>query len=157
MSKLSLHAVDQMYKNNSEDPILLLLELNFPDNTNYYLVNNTEDITSNGQLYSAFPFVFTMPDDDVDAPPQITITLSNVGLDFIDSFRGNIQNVTGRLKVVFASFPDFAEIDIQNMELKKISYDAKFINASFGYEDILTIKVPSETYNPTDFPGLYNV
>lgn len=157
MSKLSLHAVDQMYKNNSEDPILMLLKLTFPDNTVYRLVNNTEDITSNGEIYTAFPFNFTMPDEDSNSEPELNISLSNIGLDLIDSFRSNIQDVTGSLNVVFASFPDFSEITVDNLDLKSITYNEKTIDMVMGYSDILSTKIPSYSYTPSDFPGLYSV
>lgn len=157
MSKLSLHAVDQLYRSNSEDPILLLLELHFPNNDAYYLVNNTEDIISNGQTYTAFPFNFSLPNDDTDSPPELTISLSNVGLELIDSFRSNIQDITGSIKIVFASFPDFVELEITTLEVKSMSFDKSFINLNLGYEDILTVSIPSESYTPTEFPGLYSV
>jgi hypothetical protein len=146
-----------MYKSNAEDPILLLLHLSFPDPIDYYLVNNTEDITSNGQLYTAFPFSFTLPNDDVDSEPQLNITLSNVGLDLKDSFRSNTQDVLADIKVVFASVPDFSEITINSLQVRSISYSAKSINITLKYDDILNTTVPSATYNPSDFPGVFNV
>lgn len=157
MSKLSLHAVDQMYQSNSDDPILLLLDFQFPNNDSYYLVNNSEDIVHNSQTYTAFPFTFILPDDSEDSQPDLTISLSNIGLELIESFRSNIQDVTGSIKVVFASFPDFAELEINGLKIKSINYDKSFINVSIGYEDILTVSIPSESYTPTEFPGLYSV
>ena len=56
MGKVSLHAIDQLYKTHSEDPLLMLLTLKFPGDNNFYYVNNNEDITSNSQLYTAMPF-----------------------------------------------------------------------------------------------------
>lgn len=156
MSKLSLHAVDQMYRNNSEDPVLMLLELTFPNSTTYYYVNNTEDITSNGQVYTAFPFAFTLPNEEIETEPELSITLSNVGLDLIDDFRSNVQDITAKVKVVFASVPDFVEIGIDSLEVKSISYNEATISVMLGYQDILNTKIPSYSYTPVDFPGLYN-
>lgn len=157
MSKLSLHAVDQMYRSNSEDPVLLLLHLTFPDASEYFFVNNTEDITSNGQLYTAFPFTFTLPDDNVDSSPELNITISNVGLELVDSLRQNTENVVATINVVFASVPDFSEITIDALKLRGMTNDVKFVSLTLGYDDILNTTVPSHSYTPTDFPGLYSV
>ena len=157
MSKLSLHAVDQMYRSSSEDPVLMLLHLTFPDASEYFYVNNREDIISNGQTYTAFPFDFVLPDDNPDSEPELNITISNVGLELIDSFRGNTQDITAEINMVFASFPDFSEISITDLVVRNISYDARAINITLAYEDILNTTIPSSIYSPTDFPGLYSV
>lgn len=157
MAKVSLHALDQLYKTHSEDPLLMLLEMNFPGDVNYYFVNNNEDITSNGQLYIALPFQFTLPSDNDEEIPELNITISNIGLELIDSLSVNTSGIRLQIKLIFASVPDFVELNIDNMILKAISYDQSFVNLSIGYEDILNIKIPSQTYNAVDFPGLLDV
>lgn len=157
MSKLSLHAIDQIYKSNSNDPILILLQLIFPNNNKFYFVNNTENITSNGQLYTAFPFSFSLPNDSDEEIPELKITISNVGLDLVDDFTTNTSNILAEVNIVFASMPDFAEISVKNLIVKKVSQSAKFVDIFLGYDDILNFKIPSYTYSAKDFPGLLNV
>lgn len=157
MSKLSLHAVDQLYKSNSEDPVLLLLTFNFPNSDVYRFVNNSESIVSNGNTFTSFPFVYTLPNDDTQSLPELRVSIPNVGLDLIDSFRQNTQDVKASINVVFASAPDFSEISINNLEVKQISYDASFINIDLGYQDTLSTKIPSYSYTPKDYPGVFDV
>lgn len=157
MSNLSLHAVDQLYKSASEDPLLMLLEINFPDTTDFFFVNNTENITSNGQVFSAMPFQFTLPSDTDQEVPELSITISNVGLELIDQLSSSTENVTGNVKIVFASVPDFVELTVDDMILKSINYDAKFITMTLGFDDILNIKIPHQTYSAVDYPGLLSV
>ena len=157
MSKVSLHAIDQMYRRTSEDPLLMLMSLVFPDLTEYHFVNNTEDITSNGQLYTALPFSFVLPTDSDEEVPELSITISNVGLELIDSFSSNTESISANIQVVFASIPDFVELTVSNMKVKRINYDPKFININLGYDDILNIQIPSHTYSAKDFPGLFGV
>ena len=157
MASLSLHAVDQLYRSESEDPILMLLNLNFPNGNSFYYVNNTEDLTSNGQLYTAFPFQFNLPNDTTDSVPELNITIDNIGLELIDDFSQNTDSISCTIDLVFASNPDFSELKINNLIVKNISYNKSLISINLGYEDILNLQVPSDTYNPVDFPGIFNV
>lgn len=157
MSKLSLHAVDQLYRSSSEDPLLMLLELNFPGNNNFFFVNNTEDITSNGQLFTAMPFQFTLPSDTDQEVPELALTLSNVGLELIENLSSSTEDITANIKIVFASVPDFVELPLDGMILKSINYDSKFITMNLGFDDILNIKIPYQTYSAVDYPGLLSV
>lgn len=157
MANLSLHAIDQMYRSESEDPALMLLTLNFPNGSNFYFVNNTEDITSNGQLFTAFPFVFVLPEDTTDTVPELTIVVDNIGLELIDDLRQNSSNVTCRVDVIFASNPDFSELTINELIVKNVSYTKENITMSVGYDDILNTAIPSDKYTPIDFPGIFSV
>lgn len=157
-NKISLHAIDQIYQSNSSDPLLMLFEITFPTGpTTYYYVNNTEDVTSNGILYTAFPFEFILPDDSLNSEPEISIRLSNVGLELISDFRVNTESITAKVSLVFASAPDISELNITNLIIKGIAYNQTVIDVMMGYEDILNIKIPSYTYSATDFPGLLSV
>ena len=157
MANLSLHAIDQMYQQESSDPILMLLKIDFPNGNSFYYVNNTQNITSNGQEYSAFPFQFNLPNDEVDSVPELSITLDNIGLELINDFSQNTDSINCEINLVFASNPDYSELKISNLVVKNISYDKSFININLGYDDILNLQVPSDTYNPIDFPGIFNV
>lgn len=157
MGKVSLHAIDQLYKTHSEDPLLLLLTLKFPGNNNYYYVNNNEDITSNGQLFTAMPFNFTLPSDTDEEIPELSITISNIGLELIDVLSNNTSEIYADVHLVFASVPNFIELPVEDLLLKGIVYDQSFITMSFGFDDILNIKIPSQTYSAVDFPGLLSV
>jgi len=157
VSKVSLHAIDQMYSSHSADPMLMLLKITFPNTNTFHYVNNTEDITSNGQLYTAFPFKFTLPSDTDEEVPILQITISNIGLDLIDDLSVSTSDVIADIDIVFASVPDFVEINLSAMILKGIVYDDKFITMSLGYDDILNVQVPSYTYSAKDYPGLLSV
>lgn len=155
--QLSLNAIDQFYAATSTDPVLLLLKITFPSATVHHLVNNTESITSNGQEYTAFPFNYTWPTDSEDQIPQMNVVLSNVGLDLISDLRSHTDGITAEIRLIFASNPDFYELEILDLELTRISGDAMSITATFTYVDILNTAIPSYSYTPTDFPGMFNV
>ena len=156
MSNVSLHAIDQFYRSESEDPALLLLTIDFPNSNSFYFVNNTENIVSNGQEFTAFPFNFTLPDDETDAIPELNISLDNIGLDLIDDFSSVTDSIRCKINLVFASNPDFSELEIKNLIIKNIVYNKFTINITVSYEDILNTQIPSNTYNAVDFPGIFN-
>lgn len=157
MSNLSNTAIEQIYRSESTDPALLLLTLMFPNNNTFYYVNNTEDITSNGQVFTAFPFNFTLPSDDPETQPNLSIILDNVGLELIDDFSSNTDSINAKVELVFASNPDFVEVTIENLIVKTIGYNKYQITINLGYEDIFNTSIPSNTYNAKDFPGLFGV
>ncbi|MBW1803819.1 MAG: DUF1833 family protein, partial [Deltaproteobacteria bacterium] len=56
-----------------QDALLWILE--FTDHngaTVLRAVNNLEDVTSNGNLYTAFPFELTLPPDDGQRPQSLS-------------------------------------------------------------------------------------
>ena len=53
-NELSAELKKQIFAQESEDPFLTLVTLS-GDGFTYRLVNNTKDIVSNGQIFSAFP------------------------------------------------------------------------------------------------------
>lgn len=154
--KVSLHAIDQMYQRTSDDPLLMLLSLKFPDLTEYHFVNNTENITSNGQEYTALPFSFSLPTDSDEEIPELSVTISNVGLELVDSLSSATGIVSSNIYVVFASVPDIAEISVEQMVLKRITSNPKQITLRLGFDDILNTKIPSQTYSARNYPGLLN-
>ena len=58
---------------------LVLLQINIPSMQPEYIVNNTENITWNGNEYISFPFTYGDIDEStVASVPQVTLTMSNV-------------------------------------------------------------------------------
>jgi hypothetical protein len=148
--------VEAVVSQNTDQVFLFLLTLNHTDLTNPILVvNNTENITSNGNVYTAFPFNLVLPQDDGESLPQVVITLSNVSLEFIDEIRGLNGALDVKLDVILASSPNTIEMSIDGMKTYTISYDAQNIQATCQIEDVLNMSFPNELYLPSNFPGLF--
>lgn len=155
MRSLSPKLLTEINSQESGDPFLWLLEISHSTFSTFYFVANTENIISNGQEYTAFPFsVLLTPEDDNEAP--ITkIEFSNVGLDLITPIRSITSPMEFRLKAILASDPDYIEIDIPDLVSRSVIYDDQRIAFILSYEDLLNTVVPSHIYGPGEFGGLF--
>ena len=68
-----------IYAQETQQVFLLLITIDH-DNlaVPIRVVVNTEDITSRGDLYQAYPVDVELPDDNDDAPPTARLTIDNI-------------------------------------------------------------------------------
>ncbi len=118
-------------------------------------VNNTEDITSNGRVFTAYPFSVTLPDQDPEKPPEVTLVLDNVAQDIIITLRSFSSPLSIDLEVVMASDPDTIEIGPLSLEVMNADWDAGVITCRISYPELLDEPVPFDTYSPALFPGMF--
>ena len=154
--QLSNKLLAELYEQFSDDPLLLLVELSHSSFSTLYLVNNTVDITSRGNSYIAFPMKITMSPDDGQSARNARIVFDNVSLELIDEIRSVTTPIDVKIEAVLASDPDIVEIDIGELKLANISYNAQSISASLVYDDFLNTELTSESYTPTFYPGLFS-
>ena len=85
---ISPTATEAIHKTETEEVFLVLLELSHalivPP---LRLVNNDVDITSNGNLFTAFPFEITLPNDEENIIPQAKLKIDNVDRQIVDVIR----------------------------------------------------------------------
>lgn len=138
--------------------LLWLLEFRDPDN-NIVLraVNNLEDVTSRGNLYTAFPFDLTLPPDDGQRPQSIQLQFANVGQELMELVRAYApgNNPTVKLELVVSDKPDIVEKTVDFMELANVTYDALTITFELASSSIFARKTITATYNQIEFPGLF--
>lgn len=135
---------------------LVLLTLRGKTDT-FYVVNNNEDITSNGQLYSAYPFDITLPPDSLQKQPTVTLTIDNVSKILTDWIRNEFDPPEVAIQVVLASQPDVVEMNLDFLKLIDARWDAKTITGTLQVDDVFNAAFPSigQTYTPPQFPGLF--
>lgn len=139
-----------------EAPIMLM-EIDHPAlSSPVRVVNDTQDITSNGNLYIACPFRYVLPDDFEGQIPKAKISVDNVGRDLMywieTSNGGNGSIVT--FKQIMRSRPDLVEAEIE-MQMQAVSATMKEISAELGYENLLSKPAVSMAYRPENSPGLF--
>lgn len=148
--------IEAVVSQNTDEVFLFLLTLSHANLSGpIRVVNNTENITSNGNVYTAFPFNLVLPQDDGESLPQVVINLNNVTLEFIDEIRGLSGALDVKLEIILASSPNTIEMSIDGMKTYTINYDAQNIQATCQIEDVLNLSFPSELYLPSNFPGLF--
>ena len=153
--ELSNNLIAQLFGQNSDDPFLCLLTLSHASFSTVRLVNNTEDITSRGDVYTAFPFKFTLPVDDGESNREVKLEIDNVGLELINDLRSVVDPIDIKIELILASNPSIVEIAYEDIKLRKISINAQTISGTMTMDDFLNTGLTSEEYTPTNFPGLF--
>jgi hypothetical protein len=146
--------------NSQQIDVAFLWLLTFDDYANatqLRAVNNLEDVTSNGQLFTAFPFELTLPPDDGQRPQSLKLSFPNVGRELMDLVRkydaGNTPKV--RVDLVLSSSPDTIEKTIDFMVVSNVTFNAMSITFELSPSSIFARRTSVGTYNQAEFPGLF--
>lgn len=144
----------EIFSQESGDPFLTLITLEHEDFT-ARLVNNSVDIVSRENTYTAFPMRITLPTDDGETVRDFTIEFDNVSLDLIQNMRSVTTPIGVTIEMVLASLPDVVQMSHEDLLIRSISYNAKTISAKIALDNFLSVAMTSERYNPTNFPGMF--
>lgn len=119
------------------------------------VVNNTVNVTSNGNEFVAYPFEITFPDDDAETVGGATLRIDNVDRQIVQAVRSITSAPAVTLEVVMASAPDTVEAGPFDFSLQGVSYDALAVQGQLVFEDVLNAAIPQHTMTPQTFPGLF--
>ncbi len=135
---------------------LVIIEISHDDISTLRFVNNYTNVTSNGNVYTAYPFSIDRPSDLEDKLPQVTLTIDNVSRSIVDE----IRTLTGApdidISVILASDPDTLEAGPYEMKLRKVDYNELTITGKLSELDVFRETYPGDNYSPTNFPGLFS-
>lgn len=154
--QLTNKVLNELFVQNSDDPLLLLVTVSHASFTTLYLVNNTEDIISNGNTFVAFPMQIQLPPDNAETSRNTQITFDNVSLDLITEMRSVTSPMDVTIQAVLATDPDTVEISFGELKMSDIKYDQQSIRASLILDDFLSTELTSEKYTPSIYPGLFS-
>ena len=119
------------------------------------IVDNTQDIISNGYTYTGFPFKLSLPSEEKDNPRSAKITISNVDRSIIATLRTLTTSPDFSVGVIRAANPDNIEMGWYYFKLKDISYTVESVSGTLVYENKLDYNISSEKFLPQDFPSLH--
>lgn len=157
-NQLSPELLAQLYAAQSEDPFLTLITLSHSSfDQDIRLVNNSENVTSRGNIFKAFPVKIRLPVDDGETAREVAIEFDNVSLDLIKEIRTvtSGDRITVKLEMILASIPDDVQIALEDLFIMNVSYNKYRISARLGLDSFLNTELSSERYNPSNFPGLF--
>lgn len=142
---------------SSEEVPHILLEIHHADLTApVRVINDTDDLASNGNLYIACPFKLILPDDFEGQLPKSQLSVDNIGRDlmyWIEVSNGG-HNSTVRFMQIMRSRPDLIEWEI-TMNLYNIKANFQTVTAELGFENLFSKPAISMSYRPDNSPGLY--
>lgn len=142
---------------SAEESPLILLEIDHPELTQpVRVVNDMTDVTSNGDIYIAFPFRCVLPDDFENQLPKARLSIDNVSRDlmFWIETTGGGQGSTATFKQIMRSNPNLIEWQIQ-MSLFNVTVNMQEISAELGFENLFGKPAVTFKYRPDNSPGLW--
>lgn len=135
----------------------ILIDINHPDLTQTIrIINDTQDLTSNGNVYIAAPFRCVLPDDYENQLPKARLAVDNIGRElmfWIETTAGG-NGSTVRFMQVMRSRPDQIEWEI-TMSLYNVQVTMKEVSAELGFENLFAKPAINVQYRPTTSPGLF--
>jgi len=134
---------------------LVLLTITATDLPPLRVVNNSEPITSRGNVFEPYPFAVTLPSDDSDQMPTVTLSISNLDAAIVQFVRGQRDAPAVAVELVTSAFPDIVEKSLTFLKLVTVTYDAMTLQGRLDVDDFLTQRFPAEAYVPPLFPGLF--
>jgi hypothetical protein len=153
---LSARAKRAALAHETDDAFLILLTITDPDSNEVVrLVNNNEDVTSRGEVFSACAFIFTFPSDDDDAPKGVTIQIDNVDQRLIDMLRSIVVPISFLVEVVIAQTPSIVEMQLPDLKMVQVQWDSNVVEATLQSDDPLNQQYPSHIYEPRTFAGCF--
>ncbi|MBI3771473.1 MAG: DUF1833 family protein [Gammaproteobacteria bacterium] len=136
---------------------LILLEITHPNLPQpVRLVQDNQDIVSNGNTFTAMGFEITLPDDKEQGLPQAKIAIDNVGKEltsWLDASGGG-KGAKVRVMQIMRDAPNVIEMDT-TLDLSNVSMNVFKVGGTLGYQDILNQPAVTYTYRPDTAPGLF--
>jgi ABC-type Fe3+-hydroxamate transport system substrate-binding protein len=151
----SAAALREMLAQTSGEVFHQLLTISHPDMTTIRVVDNTQDVVSRGNTYTAFPFGLSLPADATERLPVAQLSISNVDRRLVDEIRSLSGPMTATLEIVTATTPDTVEVGPFVFDIVSAEYDRETITATLAYEPILAEPFPADSFDPQRFPGLF--
>lgn len=152
---LSPALLAQLYAQESDVPFLMLITLTHPSFPPIRLVNNSENIISNGETFSSFPMRIRLPVDDGETTREVSIEFDNVSRELIDELRTVTTPIDVKLEMVLASNPDYIQVTLDELKMRNVSYNKSTVNARLYLDSFLNVELTSEKYTPKSYPGLF--
>jgi len=143
----------------SGEALLTLLTLSHPSLTDpIRVVNDAQDLVSDGVTFQAFPFEVAWPTMNEDGPTAIKLRICNVDQTVARAVRSLAgQALTVTIALVLASAPDNIEMGPVEATLRNAVYEAGFVEGDLRFEDLANEPFPYALMTPARFPGLRTV
>lgn len=154
---LSPAAAQSVLAANTSEVWVAALRITHPSMEPIRIVNDSIPMVRADGMYLPWAFEVSLPDDNQDANPNVTLTIDNVDLEIANKIRtleGDPPKCT--FEVLLVSQPDRVEVGPFDFSILDASIDMTTIEVKLGYEeDFLNQSVPAQIYSPANSPGLF--
>lgn len=159
MLTISQASIIEKNKISTDGVWLMLLQLHISEGEMIRLVNNTEDVTFQGEYYIAFPFTLDDITEDGKELPNVQLLVSNV-TGTIQAYMEASNGLVGAqvsILVYNTNVPDVAEVE-EHFTVTSSSADANWVTLSLGTDFSFSRRFPPvrimKDYCPFKFRGV---
>lgn len=156
MSELdTAHATEQSIAQHNDDPFLIFLTLSHDSlATPVRVVRNRKDVTSNGNLFKAYPFEIDMPTDGEEAPTA-RIAIANISREIGKTLERLIEPPLCLIQLALVSDPDNIERSWDEFSFTQVDWDAMRMQAQIQHLQYWNEPWPRKRVLPIYFPGMF--
>jgi hypothetical protein len=139
--------------------VLAITQISHPSILNGPLrvVNDLQNLTSNGKVYSAFPFQVTLPEEREDSLPRLRLVLDNIDRTIVAAIRSipPSEVPTVQVDLVLASTPDTLELSFPGLSLREVSYDVYSVEGEVLLDEDDREPFPADSLTPQIVPAIF--
>lgn len=144
-----------MFAQDTGNGLLVLLTIDHDDLAQpIRVVNNQVDVSSRGDLFTAFPFDIVLPEDEPDVAQVARLILDNISREITQAIRTISSAATVLVEVVQLKDPEAVEIAYPSLNLRNVRWDSTRVTGDLMSDDLHLEPCPGHHFSPTDFPGI---
>lgn len=156
MPDISDNAVQAATASETAAVFLTLLTIYVDGNVFLRLVDDRQNLTSNGNVYTACAFRAVLPNQSSDGAKSCKLAIDNTDVAVYKVIKEAIgHTITCDVAVVLSDTPDVYEQGPLTFVLRNITADKNTISGDLYDLYIQDRKATIFTYSPEDFPGMY--
>lgn len=156
MRTISATAKQAVFASQTEQVFLVILDIDHPDlGSPIRVVNNNQDIVSNGNTYVATAFNFILPAQEDGVISNSSLSIDNVDRTIVNTIRSISSTPTVTASVILASDPNVLEAGPWEFQLTDVSYDRQQVKGQLIYESYMRDNCGTVKYKNLNFPGLF--
>lgn len=152
---VSTSFLSHLYASETHAAILSLLTITHGSGV-AYLVNDTQQVESNGTIFLPMPFDIILHHETPKGPGTVVLEIDNVESELgekIKDMKGEGPMV--RLDIVMSDTPDHFEYTLSNLHVSDAQVTARKISGQLSLHSLTDEKFPAIDFNSPGFPGLF--
>lgn len=106
-------------------------------------------------LFLAYPFKLSLPDDVQTSAPRAKLSIDNVSREIAQLIRTISTPPNVLIEIVRIDDPDSVEMSLPMFRLRNVEWDALQISGDLTIDEIEKEPFPQRRYTPAEFPGLF--
>lgn len=138
----------------TSEVFLTLLEITRADGSLIRLVRDTVDVTSGGNLYKAFPFDLTYP-NQTDDEPRATLQVANIDQVIGEEIQALTDPAPILFKRVLASSPSTVEDSYPGYELFDVTWDTTVLEGTLTQARYVHEPWPAKRITPDKYRSIF--